>query len=97
MFQYKVQHKQALDYKNLNCLEVDLSYQTLETLEQFLIKSAEDKKSLCRQLFVRQGGSMELYEQLKKLVPQEEWKDERRCLGERTPENRRFLVLSRGM
>ena len=31
-FKYKVQHKQAIDYKNLNCLEIDLSNQTLETL-----------------------------------------------------------------
>ena len=46
VFQYKVQHKQTLDYKNLNCLEVDLSNQTLETLEQFLIKSVEDRKWL---------------------------------------------------
>ena len=46
VFQYKVQHKQALDYKNLTCLEVDLCNQTLETLEQFLLKSAEDRKWL---------------------------------------------------
>ena len=35
-FDYKVQHKQAIDYKNLNCLEINLSNQTLETLEKFL-------------------------------------------------------------
>ena len=43
---YKVQHKHALDYKNLTCLEVDLSNQSLETLERFLLESAEDRKWL---------------------------------------------------
>ena len=46
VFQYKVQHKQAFDYKNLTCLEVDLSNQSLETLERFLMESAEDRKWL---------------------------------------------------
>ena len=46
VFQYKVQHKQALDYKNLTCLEVDLSNQTLETLEQFILGSTKDRKWL---------------------------------------------------
>lgn len=35
-FEYKVQHKQPLDYKNLNCIEIDLSNQSLDTLQQFL-------------------------------------------------------------
>ena len=39
VFNYKVQHKQDIDYHNLTCLEVDLSNQTLETLEQFLLSS----------------------------------------------------------
>ena len=46
VFLYKVQHKHALDYKNLTCLEVDLSNQSLETLERFLLESAEDRKWL---------------------------------------------------
>lgn len=46
VFQYKVQHKHAFDYKNLTCLEVDLSNQSLETLERFLMESAEDRKWL---------------------------------------------------
>ena len=46
VFQYKVQHKQAFDYKNLTCLEVDLSNQSLETLDRFLLESAEDRKWL---------------------------------------------------
>jgi len=35
-FEYKVQHKQSLDYSNLNCIEIDLSRQTMDTLPQFL-------------------------------------------------------------
>jgi len=43
IFKYKVQHKKPIDYKNLSCLEIDLSRQTLETLEKFLLTSYEDK------------------------------------------------------
>ena len=43
-FKYKVQHKQPLDYKNLTCLEVDLSKQSFDTLEEFLLNKSEGKK-----------------------------------------------------
>ena len=43
-FQYKVQHKKDLDYHNLNCLEIDLSGQTLESLEDFLMLSSENRR-----------------------------------------------------
>lgn len=43
-FEYKVQHKRDLDYNNLTCIEVDLSEQTLESLEKFLISSAEKRR-----------------------------------------------------
>lgn len=52
-FAYKVQHKNAIDYKNLNCLEIDLSNQTLETVENFLLNSAEDRKWLNNETFFR--------------------------------------------
>lgn len=42
-FDYKVQHKQALDYKNLNCLEINLSNQTLESVEKFLLEENTDR------------------------------------------------------
>ena len=45
-FEYKVQHKKAIDYKSLNCLEIDLSQQSLESLEDFLLSSAESRKWL---------------------------------------------------
>jgi len=35
-FEYKVQHKQPIDYKNLNCIEIDLAHQSLDTLQHFL-------------------------------------------------------------
>ena len=44
LFQYKIQHKTAIDYKNMNCLEIDLSNQSLETLESFLLSSSKDRK-----------------------------------------------------
>jgi len=46
VFKYKAQHKQALDYKNLTCMEIDLSNQSLESLEKFLLSSSEDRKWL---------------------------------------------------
>lgn len=46
VFKYKVQHKRVLDYKTLSCIEIDLSNQSLETLESFLLSSFEDRKWL---------------------------------------------------
>ncbi|MBO5251772.1 MAG: hypothetical protein J6B31_07250 [Bacteroidaceae bacterium] len=43
-FKYKVQHKKDLDYHNLTCLEIDLSKQTLESLEEFLMASNKDRR-----------------------------------------------------
>lgn len=42
-FQDKVQHKRAIDYVNLNCLEIDLSEQSLETLESFLLSTFNER------------------------------------------------------
>ena len=50
-FAYKVQHKQKVDYENLNCVEIDLSSQTLETLRDFLMQSVEDRKWLNNQTY----------------------------------------------
>lgn len=44
VFKYKVQHKKAIDYKNMACLEVDLSNQTLESIENFLLFSSKNRK-----------------------------------------------------
>lgn len=44
IFKYKVQHKQAVDYKNLSCLEIDISNQTLDSLESFLLSSKDDRR-----------------------------------------------------
>lgn len=52
-FDYKVQHKK-MDYQNLNCIEIDLSSQTLETLRDFILNSSEDKKWLNNQLYFEQ-------------------------------------------
>ena len=46
VFSYKVQHRQALDYRNMACIEIDLSNQTLDTLEIFLLNSSADKRWL---------------------------------------------------
>lgn len=50
-FNYKVQHNKAIDYKNLTCLEVDLSNQSLNTLEAFLLSSSEDRHWLNNEVY----------------------------------------------
>lgn len=46
IFNNKVQHKQPIDYKNMNCLEIDISEQNLDGLEQFLLESVECRRWL---------------------------------------------------
>ena len=43
VYEYKVLHKNPIDYKNMNCLVVDLSHQWLESLERFLLTSSKDR------------------------------------------------------
>jgi len=50
-FEHKNFRKQAIDFKNLTCLEVDLSQQTLESLENFLLNTSEDRRWFNNQLF----------------------------------------------
>ena len=59
IFDYKVQHKLPIDYKNLTCLEIDLSSQTLETLENFLLTSNENKKWVNNEIYF--GKIEEIY------------------------------------
>lgn len=50
-FDYKVQHKQVIDYKSLNCLEINLSNQTLETVEKFLLEENTDRTWINNQAY----------------------------------------------
>lgn len=50
-FAYKVQRKHKVDYEKLNCVEIDLSFQTLKTLHDFLIYSTEDRRWLNNQTY----------------------------------------------
>ena len=56
--EYKVQHKKSIDYKNMSCLEIDLSHQTLNSIKDFLLndteKESEQKKWLNNDNFFRQ-------------------------------------------
>ncbi|NVK94652.1 hypothetical protein HU824_15960 [Bacteroides sp. L10-4] len=51
IFNYKVQHKQDIDYRNLTSLEIDLSNQTLETLEEFLLSSNKDRRWINNEVY----------------------------------------------
>jgi hypothetical protein len=66
VFSYKVQHKQALDYRNMVCIEIDLSNQTLDTLDFFLLNSTEDKRWLNNIQYFE--GLETLYHNANKLV-----------------------------
>ncbi|MBD5171547.1 MAG: hypothetical protein HDT07_06035 [Bacteroidales bacterium] len=48
-FANKVQHKGKIDYKDMYCIEIDLSSQTLETLRDFLLNSDKNRKWLNNQ------------------------------------------------
>lgn len=65
-FAYKVQHNEAIDYKNLTCLEIDLSKQTLESLANFLLNSSEDRKWLNNQEYF--GNIESVYRQKGKTI-----------------------------
>lgn len=53
IFEYKIQHKKEIDYKNLNCIEIDLNKQTHDSLEKFLLSSDKDRKWLNNEEFFR--------------------------------------------
>lgn len=74
IFDYKVQHKQAIDYQNLNCLEIDLSKQSLETVEEFLLTSNADRKWLNNQAYF--DSIIPRYKKANKLI---EIKEEKEC------------------
>lgn len=73
-FDYKVKHHQAIDYVNLNCLKVDLSEQTLESLKDFLLNEDKGRKWLNNQDYF--DGIIPLYQKAKRSV---ELKDEEVC------------------
>lgn len=57
-FDYKVQHKHTIDYKNLNCLEIDLSKQKFESVERFLLEENTDRQWLNNQNYFESIGSL---------------------------------------
>lgn len=73
-FDYKVQHKQSINYKNLNCLEIDLSRQSLETVEKFLLESNSDRKWLNNQSYF--DGIVLRYQKANRVI---DVKDEEFC------------------
>ena len=66
VFEHKVQHKQAIDYKDLSCLEIDISKQSLESLEDFLLSSNEDRKWINNEIYF--SGIEEKYRNAGKTV-----------------------------
>ena len=76
-FKYKVQHKRSIDYKNLNCLEINLSNQTLDGVRKFLLESEDDRKWLNNQ--ERFDGIEALYKSKGKTIKLVSANDCRKC------------------
>ena len=76
-FDYKVQHKKAIDYKNLNCLEINLSGQTLESVEKFLLEDTSDRKWLNNQDYF--DNIVHRYKTANKVIELKEEKDCQTC------------------
>lgn len=51
IFDYKVQRKHSIDYKNMNCLEINLKGQRLETVESFLLKDCSSRRWINNQYY----------------------------------------------
>ena len=66
VFQYKVQHKKDVDYHNLSCLEIDLSGQTLESLEEFLMTSNNNRRWINNDSYFNQIEA--IYHKANKLI-----------------------------
>lgn len=72
-FDDNIRHKQSFDYDNLTCLSVNLIKQKLNSLENFLLTSSEDKHWINNDIYFR--GIEAKYQakgKLVKLVPDEE-------------------------
>lgn len=76
-FAYKIQHKEKIDYRQLNCIEIDLSAQTLESLQDFLLYSSKHRKWLNNQAYFERIEST--YSQYGKLVKVTEESDCAEC------------------
>lgn len=77
-FDYKVQHKRSIDYKNLNCIEINLSKQSLESVEKFLLESNSDRKWLNNQDYF---DNIEFrYKKENKVITLKDEKECERCL-----------------
>ena len=50
-FKYKTRHKRAVDFIKHNCVEINLSNQKLETLEEFLLSSKSDRRWLNNEVY----------------------------------------------
>lgn len=73
-FDYKVQRKKAIDYTNLNCLEINLSGQTLDTLKKFLLEEKSNRIWLNNQCYF--DSIEERYKKNNKII---ELKAEKEC------------------
>lgn len=73
-FKDEVQRKRPINYKNLNCLEIDLSEQSFESIENFLLAESSDRKWLNNQDYF--NNIEPRYREANKVVT---LKDEKEC------------------
>ncbi len=96
-FGEKVEHEEAIDYKNTNHLMINLSGQSLRSLESFLLNSTENRKWLNNDFYFTRVP--EVYKQVGKnvrVVPISECKQcilASDCCGAKSPNTGSFLVI----
>ena len=73
IFKDKIHHKKDIFYHNLSCLEIDLSNQTLESLENFLFSSSENRRWINNEIYF--NGIEEKYKKANKLIKLKNEKD----------------------
>lgn len=79
-FEYKVQRKRAINYKNLNCLEIDISQQTLESIENFLLTDNSNRRWLNNQDYFNNIESRYREEANKVVTLKDEEKECKNCI-----------------
>lgn len=92
-----VQHNKDIFYHNLSCLEIDLSNQTLESLENFLFSSSENRRWINNEICF--NGIEERYQKFDKSIKKKNEEDcnlckiKHSCCAVKDPKSDGFLII----
>lgn len=77
IFNDKIQHNKDIFYHNLSCIEIDLSNQTLDSLEQFLFSSRKNRRWINNEIYF--NGIEEKYQKANKPIKLKNEEDCKLC------------------